>query len=271
MRIECGSTRERKVRSTLLFVFVAACGLWFAFDGWIKYPKENLEGFRKELPVEERDQVADVRPYPSVTPDTLDAAREAVKGSGAAQALEKLYGGPPTHKNADGWYYFGPAYMVRIPLKNGLPTRPVTESKAAHSETDFFFQRTVAVMLAGISLGCLWQLNRAFRTRLELSEDGLKHKGRGPIPWNSMKSLDSSRFDKKGWVDLHYDDGQERTVRLDEYHISAFDEVMAEICNRKGFANPIRRAGAESRSDGTDGDVAEEDAGHASSREQQDN
>lgn len=271
MRIECGSTRERKVRSTLMFLLVSVFCLWFARDGWIKYPEENLENFLKELPVDERDRVSDLRPNESVGHKTLGAAHEAVKRGKTAESLaafEELYGGPPSYKNDDAWYYFGTAFMLRIVLKNGRPTGQITPSKAAHSEMDLLIQRGAAVVLLGLSVVCLWQVVRVFATRLVLSEAGLTHKGRGQIPWSAMKRLDSSRFDKKGWVDLYHEDGEEQVIRLDEYHIAAFDDVMAEICNRKGFVNPMRKAKATP--DGAEGDAVEDEAGNASSHERQD-
>ena len=66
-----------------------------------------------------------------------------------------------------------------------------------------------------------------------------------------MKALETSRFTKKGWVDLVYDDnGVEREMRLDEYHLAAFEEIIDAICVRKGFANPlpVREKQSESRS-----------------------
>ncbi len=61
-----------------------------------------------------------------------------------------------------------------------------------------------------------------------------------------MKALETEMFDKKGWVDLVYDEnGAERDIRLDEYHLARFDEVIDAICERKGFRNPLPVDGAD--------------------------
>lgn len=82
-------------------------------------------------------------------------------------------------------------------------------------------------------------------TRLVLDESGLTYQGKGPISWDAMRRLDTARFNEKGWVDLRYDEsGTENSIRLDEYHIARFEEVIDEICTRKGFENPLPVHGA---------------------------
>ena len=90
------------------------------------------------------------------------------------------------------------------------------------------------------------------RTHLLLDDTGLTY-NRGPlIRWEDMKALDISTFARKGWVHLIYEQsgpersrmseqraGGEQRLKLDEYHLARFDEVIDEICVRKHFENPL--------------------------------
>lgn len=243
MRIESGPTGERRVRTLLLLLMVAGFSGWFAYDGYIGYPAKNAEGHLSQLPTaEEREQARNSPIYPTVKPDTLPKAREAIAKIGRAaqrQELEKVFGGPPSLERPDAWYYFGPTFRIRIDLVEGRPTK-AEGSLAEKSDTDIFAQKALALILALLSVYCLVLLIKVLRTHLLLDEAGLTLAGRPPIAWDQMKALDTARFSKKGWVNLVYDDGRaERTLRLDEYHLAAFDEIIDAICARKGFENPL--------------------------------
>ncbi|HVP13025.1 MAG TPA: hypothetical protein VMV94_17755 [Phycisphaerae bacterium] len=247
MRIESGPTGERKVRTLLLLIMVAGFSAWFAYDGYIGYPAKNRAEHLQQLPTpEEREKAKDAPIYPSVTPEAMPkvvAALNKIVGNRATpvveQALKDVLGGPPSWKNADGWYYFGPTFRIKIPLKDGRLSTPIG-TPSQKTEATIYGQKFLALALAILSIYCLWLMLRVVRTHLVLDEGGLSYQGRGPIRWDDMQALDISRFSKKGWVDLTYDDnGTERKLRLDEYHLARFDEVIDELCARKGFENPL--------------------------------
>jgi hypothetical protein len=109
----------------------------------------------------------------------------------------------------------------------------------------------ISIVLAVVAVAALIHVVRVRRTWLELDDTGLTYRGAGPIAWVQMKRLDTARFREKGWVDLYYDDkGTERRLRIDEYHIAAFDEVIDAICQKRGFENPLPPPGAEAEPDG---------------------
>lgn len=258
MLIESGPTNERKVRTTLALLLFAVFAVWYTHDGWRGYRRDNLDAFlNKNLrSADERDAAAAATSYATVTSDTLAAAQEAVKSPGSAQALDELYGGPPSHKNADTWYYIGPGVILEFPLRSGRPASAAIV-KLPHSETDIFLQRTIAGVLMIPTLVFAIQLIRVVRTRLVLNDAGLSLNGRAPIAWGAMTGLDTDRLKAKGWVDLRYKTSDaERSVRLDEYHYAEFDIVMEAICQRKSFDNPIQR-----KADAAAEEEAEADAG----------
>lgn len=242
MRIESGPTGERRVRSTFALLLFAVFALWFGKDGWYTYQQENLEDYVSRLPPEQRAAARSGKRYATVTMDSEPAASEAVE-SGRPEAsrdsLTALYGGPPSHESDDAWYYFGPACLIKVVLESGRPAG-AEAIKPDHGEWDLLFQKILAGVLGVVAAYLLVIVVRVFRTRLVLDESGLTYNGRGPIAWEQMRRLDTTRYDKKGWLDLCHDGAAgEKRLRLDEYHIARFDDVIDEICARKDFDNPL--------------------------------
>lgn len=244
MRIESGPTGERRVRTLLLFVMVAGFSGWFGYDGWVGYPKRNFEENIAQVPLEKRDEArAQARVYPDVTTAILRQAEEAVRGSfnqaARRAALENLLGGPPSWEGPDLWYYFGPDFRIAVSFKGGSPptvTGQPTEKKAV----DILLQKALAVGLGVVSVYVLGLLISVFTTWAVLDDDGLTYRCKGTVRWDEMKALASERFAAKGWVDLVYvRDGAERQLRLDEYHLAKFDDIIDVLCRQKGFTNPL--------------------------------
>ncbi|MFH1419912.1 MAG: hypothetical protein ABII12_16690 [Planctomycetota bacterium] len=242
MRIESGPTGERKIRTLLMLIMVAAFSIWFAYDGFIGYPAKNFKEHLEQLPTDLREEAAQARIYESVTAGTLEAAEAAAGKLGKQKqkaALEELYGGPPSYETPDMWYYFGPCYRVAVTLS---PSKPPTVmgSASEKTQTSILWQKLLSLVLGAAAALLLLFWLRILRTRLVLDDAGLTYRGRGPIRWDDMKALRTSEFAKKGWVDLVYDDhGTERSLRLDEYHVSKFDAAIDAICSRKAFENPL--------------------------------
>jgi hypothetical protein len=244
MRIESGPTTERVIRSTLLAIFIALFAVWFAYDGWKGWPGQNHREFLEQVPVDERPLAAKGTIYPSVTEKSAAQAEACLRQNPgvAAQkaALAKLFGGPPTYENINAWYYFGPVYRITIPLEQGVPKMTANGQRGQRSAYDLLFQKMLAIGLGVVAVYLIWFVLKVRRTRLVLDESGMVYRDKGPIRWEDMKSLDHARFARKGFVDLVYNDhGTERSLRLDEYHIAAFEDVIDALCARKGFENPF--------------------------------
>ncbi len=243
MRIESGPTTERKIRTTLMLLMVAVFSVWFGYDGMVGWPKQNHREFLQQIPLDERPKAASGPIYPGITEISVDGARAALKEAVTAaqqhDALAKFFGGPPTYENAEGIHYFGVIYRVTARLQEGRIAE-VDGRRGQRSNYDLLFQKYLSGSLGVLALYLLWFVLRVRGTRLVLDESGLKLNGVGPVSWNDMKALDTSRFHKKGWLDLVYGgNGDERRMRLDEYHLARFDDVIDEICRRKGFENPL--------------------------------
>lgn len=243
MHIESGPTTERKIRTTLLLLMVAVFSVWFAYDGFVGWPSQNQKEFLQIIPLDERPKAATGPIYPTINEASENAAREKVKeevtSSQQREALIKHFGGPPTYENAEGIHYFGTVHRVMAKLEGGKVAE-VVGRRGQRSNYDLLFQKYLSGGLGVLALYLAWFVLRVRGTRLVLDENGLTLNGVGPITWDAMKSLDISRFQKKGWLDLVYTSGgSDRRLRLDEYHLARFDDVIDEICRRKGFENPL--------------------------------
>lgn len=243
MRIESGPTGERKVRTFLMLLMFAVFSVWFAYDGWKGYPYQNYKEHLGQLSPEERETAGDLPVYPDVNSETWERAKpEILKADPWARRklLEETFGGKPSYESGDVMFYFGPAYRVRIALRDGHPVEPMVPDRCSKSTTDVFVQKILAVLLALLSLYLLWFFLRVRATWSVLDDAGLSCNGKAPITWDEMTRLETGDFARKGWVDLVYvRNGVEQKLRLDEYHFAAFDDMIDEICARKKFENPL--------------------------------
>ncbi len=235
--IESKSTTERFVRSSLMAFMICGFSLYSFYDGYIGYPKENVEKALEKLGYE--------KPYPeieisqSLTKENVTAMEISV-----AMTLEELTNtvgvSPLRTEDSEAVYYFARGGVLEIkPSRTGR----VRESRwidAPHSETSLLFQKIMGFGLAPLGLWALIHLIRVVTFSANLNTDGLKVSGKPRIPFSAMKRFDGSSYKRKGWVDLVYEtDGMEQKVRLDEYHIKHLKAMINAICAETGLATPL--------------------------------
>mgnify|MGYP005835117803 CR=1 FL=1 len=232
-------------------MFLAMCtifGVWFAYDGWIGYPRKNLAYFAQALPSPASTDT--LRTNPRVTSATLAAIRERLDDAGTKpiprSELDEILGEPSYEDPSSGHaYYIGPAILAEIAVKNEQIRFksdiriPEKGNRPAHSERDINGQKTLVYILVILVVIALIQLVRILRTRVVLDDEGLTYDGKR-IPWDAMTALHSDRYRQKGWVDLEYGgEGGGSALRIDNYKVKAFKEIVSAICEKKGFPNPI--------------------------------
>lgn len=84
MRIESGSTGERKIRTGLFVVMCLAFAGWFAYDGFVGYPSANLEWALSAMP--EKPE------HPTTTPQASVATLTTVQPGMSEAELRGLLG-----------------------------------------------------------------------------------------------------------------------------------------------------------------------------------
>ncbi len=237
------TTTERTLRTIGLLALFGFFSGWFLYDATVGYPHKNLK-----KAVEVLDPVPDELPpiNERVTSKNIAALiPKQGEPTPMSEFVEKI--GEPGWKNeaGDSAYYFGPGGRLRLGLVGERVVR-AEFTEGVHTEMDLSFQKVLGGMLVPLTLVMLLQLVRVVTTRVELSDAGLKVRGRSPIPFDAMQNFDATNYKKKGWLELAYQDGDRtRTVRLDDYVIREFRPIVAEICARCGFDDPLPQQQSE--------------------------
>ena len=234
--IRSGTTTERIVRTTLLVVLTNVFGIAFLWDGYVGYARDNAEQLVGSLGL-------DPDPFPAITPEFTSAEAHRVTqdvspGTDAA-SVEGLLG-RPTLEHGDDMYYLGPGGHLRIRLDRGR----VASAKwidGIHSESELAHQRWIGYGLGALGILFLVHFIRVITTRVILTDDGLKVRGRPMIPFASMDALHADRSGRRGRIELEYSlAGRRSLLRLDQYVVKHLPAIVAAICERKAFANPLK-------------------------------
>jgi len=230
--IRSGTTPERRTRCLLATVACLAFAAWFAYDGWVGWPKDNIPRILENLPGVSEDEL---RLDPAID---KEARARLTAGMSRAEIEETL--GEPMVAEDDKLRYAGPTGVLIVPLSEGRYDGQAQWAEAAHSDFGIFGQKAIAVVLALGGVASLVMLVRVQQTQVVLDDRGLSYNRQPVITWDAMTGLDTSEYDRKGWVVLKYrTDGGEQSLKLDSYRIAEFDAIVDAICQRKGFENPL--------------------------------
>ncbi len=237
MRIESGPAKADRnwqlVRAVLFFGFAA----WFVYDGAVHWPAKTRAEAEKRLAGEPfRGRVA----YAGLDDRPTEADLKRLP-AGEPTAREKLYevlGQPELRDGADE-YFVGRYGFIKATVRGGLVTRTdLTWTKWYKSRAEMVGQFYWAVPPALIGLYFLWRLYKAVTLRVVVDDEGIDYGGQR-IAYAEMVSLRD--YNPKGWIDLYYRAGdRERKLRLDNEKVALFDEIVAAICEAKGFTNEVR-------------------------------
>lgn len=223
-------------------------GGWFAYDGYVGYINHNISKLLEKFPPDVRAKAGSVQVYPGANLDHVEQIKERLRSASLrdrAQALRDAIGGPPSIDTDKAVFYFGQDCLIKVEKDEDRLGREIEVTAAEKTTTDFQFQKRMGIVVGAVGLYMLFFLFRVIRTRAEVSDAGLSLNGRKPIPFSAMKSLDSAEFRKKGKIYLVCDGDPAPQVLLDEYHYADFDTIIAGICEKTGFEDPVAAEKAE--------------------------
>ncbi len=247
--IKTVSTRERIIRNGIMTLMVLGFGAYSIYDGYIGYPNLNLKAAKLSMPLEHRGLA---RINPKVLQDAVIAADgPAFKRGDRLADLEERLGAPSwkgkveTGENVAFWFGPGGALLVTHST-SGVLTENVEWHKGKKTELDMTIQKIMGFVLTPLGLILVLRLIAMSVRGATLSDSGLQPSGRPLIPFDAMKGWDTTDYRDKGRIQLTYDSGNGDCVyTLDDYKLAAFPLIVAEICNRRGFDNPVGDKSAE--------------------------
>jgi hypothetical protein len=233
-------TLEQIIRKGIFVGMVVVFGAYFAYDGYIGYPRKNLDQIRKGQP----DMVPLEHPPINGRVTVRNTERIVADQLTSLEKVREVLG-DPDHQSDDGlsFYWFGPAVAMKVTTigEDVIPRGNIRRATAAYkTELDIRTQKILALVLAIVGIPLIVHYLRVLTYSAQLNDQGLKVSGRPLIPFEAMTGLDAARYREKGWMELQYRrDAQDATVRLDDYWIRDFTVLINALCERKGFENPL--------------------------------
>jgi len=245
MRVESGPARLDALFKLGFTILCIGFGFYFVYDGKIGYIAKNREQARKQL-----SSIAPGKPLPEEFGPTPTAADfEAFVESKATDlaALHEALGEPfytRVESPSLSAEYFVSDYgmaTVRIELGRVVPGQ-MGWTKWAKTKDEIESQFYWAIVSFAVGLYAAYCTFRAATLKVVVDDHGMRY-GRKRIPAEGMKRLVD--FNKKGWVDLYYEEGgRDRRLRIDNQRVKLFDPIIDALCALKSFPDP-RPASAE--------------------------
>ncbi len=275
MQIQCGSTGEHKIRTSIFLLMCFAMAGWFAYDGLLGYPRSNMDWVRQHMNPKPADLKFDARVNRrhlaelvgrmKLDPAVERAARESGASArfwmsgqtirvdeGVSKAELTAVLGEPAMVHEEHHWFVGPATYARFGIRDDRVRELEIAESPEHTEGDIMGQKWLALALSLVGAVMGVRFLSVVLPATVLDDAGLKV-GRHRIAWDEMTGLDAGRYARKGWVELEYRrGGRNRRVRLDSYHIARFNEIIAEICARLNQPSPLAPAAAEQGHQSTD-------------------
>jgi hypothetical protein len=249
MTLESGPAKADRNWHLVRTILFLAFAVWFVYDGVVRYPAENTKEAQQELAAPEpfNGQVK----YEALgeTPTGADYNQLKAKPPTTAEELHAQFGKPQFTRGAgpraEEFYVSRYGYLA-VRLESGR-VRPGADSlfwrpwKHDKNQITQQFYWAIVPLIPGLYF--LSRLYKAATLRVSLDDEGLTYAGQR-IALADMVSLRD--YSPKGWIDLYYKVGEhEKKLRLDNEKVLRFDELVAAICEAKGFKNEVTEYAAE--------------------------
>ncbi len=265
MRLESGPAGGDRNYALIVVIICLGLGGYFAYDWLFGYPGENRHqaiaqlGALLELDEHAAAELVDGLPDRPLKSDydQLIAAQPRLP-----QQVRDMLGQPlHTDRRPTGeeyQYYAGKYGEVIVLIRGGTVLPKQIEWRAwFKGPGEIKMQLYCALFCGAVLLLFAWKLYRAVSLRVIIDDEGMTYAGR-LIRFEDMVSLRD--YSPKGWIDLYHRVGaREKRLRLDNQKVRKFDEIVEELCNEKGFDNPVKehaeRLAREDQADDKDEDA----------------
>jgi hypothetical protein len=257
MRVESGPAKTDRNWQFVRFILFAGLALWFCYDGAVRWPKKNREAAENALQVRPWEGKLRYDDLPG-RPRSLGDFQTLITSAQASRSgLHAALGRPQVGEGTSEEYFVSKYGYARATYSGEKPSLETWKNwEGGHTGDEIQAQFYWALLPLPFALYFLWKLYRAATLRVTVDDEGLLYAGRR-IPFAEMNSLRD--YSPKGWIDLYYGaNGRERKLRLDNEKIALFDEVVAAICQAKGFRNEVKAHQDAERREEAEGDVEAE-------------
>lgn len=239
--LESGPARtDRLYWGVVSLVFVGMIAYFF-YDGTVGYRKQNIAQAQNELaliatPPAELGERPTEEDFLQVR-DGKIATRDEVHAI-LGQPLTPRPGVPSEGVEVFASIY-GAAYVPIDAAGHVRRDRPGWQwTSWKHTKSAIRGQYLFGVVAIVPALYALYRAWRAATLRATIDDEGLTYGGMR-LAWADIASIRD--YNRKGWVDLYYHRGaQEKRLRIDNQKIAKFDEIIALLCERKGFPDPVK-------------------------------
>ena len=202
-------------------------------DGFVAYPRANVVAvLNDQLGVELPDPIPIIHPSlgreSAATIELRKPLDDAIKSIGSE---------PFIHEG--GAYFFGHGGYLELEVNVGRVNSARWTDGPKHSSTSLLMQKAIGGALVPIALLLLIQVVRVLRTRVTVSDEGIKWcGGRPPIPFESMNDL---RVGKGGGlppgvaVVTYKSGGGTSKLKLDSYVVKEQAAIVDAIREKTGL------------------------------------
>lgn len=231
------STLERIVRNGIVTAMLIGFAGWSFYDGYVKYPNDNLKQSREQLP-------PDLQASARINPRVDEIKAQTFKKGNTLDDIVNAFGPPDWrgdyNKKQDKVIWFGRSGALVAHVDNLGLTKLVEWKSGKHKETDLHLQKMMGIVLAPLGLFMLIRLIAMSVRGAKFSDEGLTPSGRKLITFDSMTGWNTEQYADRGQIMLEYDSANGKaSYLLDDYKLAAFKTIVNEISKRKGFDNPL--------------------------------
>ncbi len=282
MKLESGPAKTDAIWQLVRTVLFLGFAAWFLYDGAYYWPHQNQVKAKEKLATpglfDGQLTYAELPEKPGKAEhDALLAARP----DSPARVREILGGGEPQLTKQDrgelAEYYVSQWGYVIVPYRAGQPLINQSTWQAWYkTQDDIRLQFVLAVVACLPGLYFLWKLYKAATLRVVLDDAGMNYGGKR-INYDQMVALRD--YNPKGWIDLFYSHGKDqKRLRLDNEKVMRFEDIVAAICEVKGFENEVaafheqqaREASEPDLDEGAPEDAVEDEGAEDTGGDQQD-
>lgn len=226
--IVSGTTTERIIRTAILAVLFSGYSVWLLRDGYITYPQANLRSTLENkigVPLQGKLPVVDTK----LTAKTV----EKIPQNSSFDVLKEQLGEPHL-KHHEQYYYFGEAGYLSVQVNANKKAFYRWNPGPLYKSIDITMQRVFGIALIPVGLGLFFQFFRVIRTRVELSDVGLKVRGKPLIPIDQILFVVTPDLNKTKKSDdkirIHYNQNDEEKILLmDAYVVKELPAMIETI------------------------------------------